>query len=44
MEIIFYVIILGLIKTTQRYLHVRKEQPVTNSPLDGLWKKGGVEI
>jgi integrase/recombinase XerD len=33
------------IKTTQRYLHVRKEQLVTIiSPLDDLWKKGGIEI
>ena len=33
------------IKTTERYLHVRKEQLVTIiSPLDDLWKKGGIEI
>lgn len=33
------------IKTTQRYLHVRKEQLVTIiSPLDDLWKKGGIEF
>ncbi len=32
------------IKTTERYLHVRKEQLVViNSPLDDLWKKGGIE-
>ncbi len=32
------------IKTTQRYLHVRKDQLVTIvSPLDDLWKKGGIE-
>ena len=31
------------IKTTQRYLHVRKEQFVKIiSPLDDLWKKGGI--
>jgi len=33
------------IKTTQRYLHIRKEQLVTIiSPLDDLYKKGGIEI
>lgn len=33
------------IRTTQRYLHIRKEQLVTIvSPLDDLWKKGGLEI
>ena len=33
------------IKTTQRYLHVRKEQLVAIiSPLDDLWRKGGMEI
>lgn len=33
------------IKTTERYLHVRKEQLVRIiSPLDDLWKKGGIEI
>jgi integrase/recombinase XerD len=33
------------IKTTERYLHVRKEQLVTIiSPLDDLGRKGGVEI
>jgi integrase/recombinase XerD len=33
------------IKTTERYLHVRKEQLVTIiSPLDDLWRKGGIEI
>ncbi len=32
------------IKTTERYLHVRKEQLVIiTSPLDDLWKKGGIE-
>ena len=32
------------IKTTERYLHVRKEQLVTlPSPLDDLWKKGDIE-
>lgn len=32
------------IKTTQRYLHVRKEQLVViTSPLDDLWKKGGID-
>lgn len=32
------------IKTTQRYLHVRKEQLVViASPLDDLWKKGGID-
>ncbi len=31
------------IKTTERYLHVRKEQLVViTSPLDDLWKKGGI--
>lgn len=33
------------IKTTQRYLHVRKEQLVViTSPLDDLWKKGGITL
>ncbi len=33
------------IKTTQRYLHARKEHLVAIiSPLDDLWKKGGIEI
>lgn len=33
------------IKTTQRYLHVRKEQLVViTSPLDDLWKKGGLTL
>jgi len=32
------------IKTTERYLHVRKEQLVViTSPLDDLWKKGGID-
>ncbi len=32
------------IKTTERYLHVKKDQLVTIvSPLDDIWKKGGVE-
>ena len=32
------------IKTTMRYLHVKKEQLVTIvSPIDDLWKKGGIE-
>jgi site-specific recombinase XerD len=32
------------IKTTERYLHVRKEQLVTlPSPLDDLWKKGDID-
>ncbi len=32
------------IQTRQQYLHVRKEQLVTIiSPLDDLWKKGGIE-
>lgn len=32
------------IKTTERYLHVKKEQLVIiTSPLDDLWKKGGIE-
>ena len=32
------------IKTTERYLHVKKEQLVNIvSPLDDLWKKGGLE-
>ena len=32
------------IKTTMRYLHVRKEQLVNIvSPLDDLFKKGGIE-
>ena len=31
------------IKTTQRYLHVRKEQLVdVVSPIDDLYKKGGI--
>ncbi len=33
------------IKTTQRYLHVRKEQLVNIvSPLDDLYKKGGIQL
>jgi integrase/recombinase XerD len=33
------------IKTTQRYLHVRKEQLVViTSPLDDPWKKGGITL
>lgn len=33
------------INTTERYLHVRKEQLATIvSPLDDMWKKGGIEI
>ena len=32
------------IKTTERYLHVRKEQLINIvSPLDDIWKKGNVE-
>jgi integrase/recombinase XerD len=32
------------IKTTMRYLHVRKEQLVNiTSPIDDLWKKGGID-
>jgi len=32
------------IKTTERYLHVRKDQLVTlPSPLDDLWKKGSID-
>ncbi len=32
------------IRTTERYLHVRKEQLVqVPSPLDDIWKKGGLE-
>lgn len=32
------------IKTTERYLHVRKDQLVNIvSPLDDIWKKGSVE-
>lgn len=32
------------IKTTERYLHVRKEQLINIvSPLDDIWKKGGLE-
>ena len=31
------------IKITERYLHVRKEQPVViTGPLNDLWKKGGI--
>jgi integrase/recombinase XerD len=33
------------IKTTQRYLHVRKEQLVSIvSPIDDLYKKGGITL
>jgi site-specific recombinase XerD len=33
------------IKTTERYLHVRKEVLVlVTSPLDDLWKKGGINL
>lgn len=33
------------IKTTQRYLHVRKEQLVNIvSPIDDLYKKGGIQL
>ncbi len=33
------------IKTTMRYLHVRKEALVNVvSPLDDLWKRGGIEF
>jgi site-specific recombinase XerD len=33
------------IKTTMRYLHVRKETVVNvASPMDGLWKKGGISF
>lgn len=33
------------IKTTERYLHVRKEELVRIvSPLDDLWKKGGIRL
>lgn len=32
------------IKTTERYLHVKKEQLITiPSPLDDIWKKGAIE-
>lgn len=32
------------IKTTERYLHVKKEQLITiTSPLDDLWKKGNIQ-
>ena len=32
------------IKTTERYLHVKRDQLVTIvSPLDDIWKKGGIE-
>jgi site-specific recombinase XerD len=32
------------IKTTERYLHVRKDLLINiNSPLDDIWKKGGLE-
>jgi len=33
------------IKTTERYLHVRKEKLVNIvSPLDDLWRRGNLEI
>ena len=44
-DVIFIKDLLGHfnIKTTERYLHVRKEQLVViTSPLDDLWKKGGI--
>ena len=32
------------IRTTERYLHVKKEQLINiPSPLDDVWKKGGIE-
>lgn len=44
-DVIFIKDLLGHfnIETTERYLHVRKEQLVViTSPLDDLWKKGGI--
>ena len=33
------------IRTTERYLHVKKEQLVNiTSPIDDLWEKGMIEI
>ena len=46
-DVIFIKDLLGhfSIKTTQRYLHVRKEHLVViQSPLDDLWKKGGLDL
>lgn len=46
-DVIFIKDLLGHfnIKTTEKYLHVRKEQLVViTSPLDDLWKKGGITL